>query len=164
LFSRNLDSILVFLKFDLVSHRGKAMDEKLQAILDSLPSKTPKAQLEPYRELICEMRRRGWSYREIAEVLAEKCQVQAELGAIYDLVRVRGTAKARRQAAVPEATAEAASPPPLEKSNAAIGRSNRGPRTQVPRERPVRSAIPRPVFVYNENEPLRFVPNCEESQ
>jgi hypothetical protein len=37
-------------------------------ILDNLPEKPPRSRLEPYRESILEMRRRGRPLREIARV------------------------------------------------------------------------------------------------
>jgi hypothetical protein len=53
------------------------MDDKFGGLLDSLPEKPPRSRLEPYSELIVELRRRGRTYREIARILAEKCKVQA---------------------------------------------------------------------------------------
>ena len=53
-----------------------AMDAKFKEILDGLPSKRPRSRLEPYGELISELRRRGRTYRDIAHILGEKCQVQ----------------------------------------------------------------------------------------
>ena len=41
------------------------MDEKFEAILKSLADKPARSCLEPYRELIEELRNRGWTYREI---------------------------------------------------------------------------------------------------
>ena len=46
------------------------MDAKLQELLDGLPPKGPRSRLEPHLELIREMRKRGRSYREIAQFLA----------------------------------------------------------------------------------------------
>ena len=65
------------------------MDDKLQDILDSLPEKPPRSRLEPYGGLIGELRRRGRTYREIAHILAEKCQLQTAASTIHDFVRVR---------------------------------------------------------------------------
>jgi hypothetical protein len=38
------------------------VDAKFEAILNSLPAKEPRSRLEPYSELITEMRKRGHSY------------------------------------------------------------------------------------------------------
>ena len=66
-----------------------AMDEKWKDILSSLPPKPPRSGLEPYCELIEELRRRGRTYREIAAVLMEKCQMRASRSNIHHFVRVR---------------------------------------------------------------------------
>jgi hypothetical protein len=65
------------------------MDEKWKDILSSLPPKPPRSGLEPYCELIEELRRRGRTYREIAAVLMEKCQMRASRSNIHHFVRVR---------------------------------------------------------------------------
>jgi hypothetical protein len=66
-----------------------AMDEKWNDILSSLPLKPPRSRLEPYSELIEELRRRGRTYREITSVLLEKCQVRASRSNIHHFVSVR---------------------------------------------------------------------------
>ena len=71
------------------------MDDKFRNILDGLPEKPPRSRLEPYRELIDEMRRRGRTYREIAGILAEKCQLQVSVSTVHDYVRVQSRAKRR---------------------------------------------------------------------
>jgi len=64
-----------------------AMDEKWNDILSSLPARPPRSRLEPYCELIEELRRRGRTYREITSVLLEKCQVRASRSNIHHFVR-----------------------------------------------------------------------------
>ena len=144
------------------------MDETAQAILDSLPVKPPAAELAPYRELICEMRRRGWSCREIAQVLAEKCGVHTTLIAVYDVGRKPARAKPRRKAPAPE------QPPREPAPNFRIQLKTRvqEPRVPTPRVQEPRVQEPKeeaagiiseskPIFVYNENEPLRFMQNSK---
>ena len=65
------------------------MEGEFQDILDSLPEKPPRSRLEPYRELIDELRRRGRTFREIASILAEKCRVETGASTIHDFVRIR---------------------------------------------------------------------------
>src|SRR4051794_40326498 len=65
------------------------MDERFQAILDSLPPRPLRSRLEPYTELIHELRRRGRSYREIAAILADRCGVRVAVHTVYNFVRVR---------------------------------------------------------------------------
>ncbi len=62
---------------------------KFQHILDGLPPKPPRSRLEPYRVLIEKLRRRRRTYREIACILAEKCDVRVSLSALHDFVRRR---------------------------------------------------------------------------
>jgi len=65
------------------------MDSQFQDILDSLPEKPPRSRLEPYGELIDELRRRGRTFREIAHILAEKCHLETAASTIHDFVRMR---------------------------------------------------------------------------
>ncbi len=65
------------------------MDANLKKLLDELPDKPPRSRLEPYREFVEELRSRGRTYRDIAEILAEKCAVQVTGGGVHDFVRSR---------------------------------------------------------------------------
>jgi len=65
------------------------MEDKLSEILDRLPPKAPRSRLDPHAALIEELRRRGRTYRGIARVLAEDCQVQSSPSNIYYFVRLR---------------------------------------------------------------------------
>ena len=71
------------------------METKFKEILDGLPSKRPRSRLEPYRELIRELRRRGRTYRDIAQILGEKCQVQVTASGVHDFVRARSRVKGK---------------------------------------------------------------------
>ena len=71
------------------------MDANLKNILDELPDKPPRSRLEPYREFIEELRSRGRTYRDIAEILAEKCTVQVTASGLHDFLRTRTRAKDR---------------------------------------------------------------------
>jgi hypothetical protein len=65
------------------------MDDKFQDILDNLPEKPPRSRLEPYTELIGELRRRGRTYREIRHILAEKCATQVSVSTLHGFLRVQ---------------------------------------------------------------------------
>ena len=69
------------------------MDTHLKTILAELPIKPPRSRLEPYRDFIEELRRRGRTYRDIAGILAEKCAVQVTASGVHDFVRTRTRAK-----------------------------------------------------------------------
>ena len=81
------------------------MDRKFQDILDTLPERSPRSRLEPYRELICELRKRGRTYRDIAGILAEKCQLRVSVSRVHDFVRVQ--LRAKRKQAKQQASADA---------------------------------------------------------
>jgi hypothetical protein len=66
-----------------------APNDDIQAILDRLPPKPPRSKLEPYAELIQELRKRGRSYRDIAGILAACCGVSAGAHTVYNFVRTR---------------------------------------------------------------------------
>lgn len=66
------------------------MDAKFQAILDSLPPKAPRSKLEPFAELIAELRKRERSYRQIADLLKERCGLSVGVHTLYSFVRTRG--------------------------------------------------------------------------
>ena len=71
------------------------MDADLNKILAELPIKPPRSRLDPYREFIEELRSRGRTYRDIAEILAEKCAVQVTASGVHNFVRTRTRAKDR---------------------------------------------------------------------
>jgi hypothetical protein len=136
------------------------MDEKFQAILDSLPPKPSRSRLEPYAELIHELRRRNRSYREITAILVDRCGVRVGVHTLYNFVRVRTPAskkKTSRQANAPAAEA-AARPPAVTPTGAGDAGQNRDvwQRIQALKDRPVsaRSATAEKVFHYDENVPL----------
>jgi len=88
--------------------RGLLMDNTLSEILDRLPPKPPRSRLDPHAALIEELRRRGRTYREIARVLAEECQVQTSPSNIYYFVRLR--AREAKQAKAQQAKQGQAGP------------------------------------------------------
>ena len=71
------------------------MDANLKTILDELPIKPPRSRLEPYLEFIEELRRRGRTYRDIADILGEKCAVQVTSSGVHHFVRTRSQTSTR---------------------------------------------------------------------
>jgi hypothetical protein len=141
------------------------MDDKLQDILDSLPAKPPRSRLEPYRELIDELRRRSRTYREIAQILTEKCQVRVSASTIHDFIRVRSKAKLKSPKRPAPSSAAATKPIPTVEAGsieAKIAKGERGPSDEVQQRisaLKMRSA-PGPTspqqFHYDPGEPLRL--------
>ena len=62
------------------------MDPRFKTILNHLPARPPRSRLEPYRELILEMRKRGRSYREITHVLKQSCGLTVGTSTVNDFV------------------------------------------------------------------------------
>ncbi len=72
-------------------------DEQFKAIVDSLPEKRPRSRLEPYAELIDQLRKLGRTYREIERILSEKCGIRAPRCTINDFVRQQSRRKTKMQ-------------------------------------------------------------------
>ena len=68
---------------------------RLLAELLDLPPNPPRSKLEPHRELIRELRRKGRTYREIARFLAERLGLQVAPSTLHSFVKVR--ARHRKQ-------------------------------------------------------------------
>jgi hypothetical protein len=137
-----------------------AMDEKFQIILSSLPEKPPRSRLEPFRELIEELRERGRTYQEIAQILTEKCQVATSRSAVNDFVRVRRRRKLSKQpTARPEESNKARSTGAGPPSAVVVhGPSNEEvwKRIEEMKRRPPPCAEPSKEFHYNPDEPLHM--------
>src|SRR5437870_4808590 len=83
------------------------MDEyKLREIIESLPEKRSRSRLEPYRQLIAELRRPRHTYREIANLLGEECQVQVSAGSRRRIAAVVPLRSKRTTASSAKATEE----------------------------------------------------------
>jgi len=141
------------------------MDEKFQAILDSLPPKPPRSRLEPYADLIHELRRRGRSYREITAILADRCGIRVGVHTLYNFVRVRTAASKKTKPAKAAASGGILRSPPT--AAPAVGDSRDGEvwqRIQALKDRPVsaRASSAEKVFHYDENVPLTVNPKKDD--
>lgn len=133
------------------------MDTDLKKILAELPIKPPRSRLEPYREFIEELRSRARTYREIAEILAEKCALQVTASGVHDFVRTRSRAKTKltgrgiKSNPLPAANPVEAETPPASASSEEVQRKIAAlkARTSAEEQRP-------DGFEYNPDEPLRL--------
>ena len=66
-------------------------ETQIQALMQGLPDRASRSGLEPYRELLLEMRRRNFSYRQIAKLLFERCGFAISHSTIHDFIRKHGT-------------------------------------------------------------------------
>jgi hypothetical protein len=81
---------------------GAPVKDQFKQILESLPGKPPRSRLAPYCEFIEELRRLGRTYRDIAAILAEKCQVYISPSAIHDFIRIHSREKTKRRNSAPD--------------------------------------------------------------
>ena len=70
-----------------------SIDDKFEEILAGLPENRQRSRLAPYGNLIGELRRRGLTFRYIAQMLAEKCQLTVASSTIVRFARARSRAK-----------------------------------------------------------------------
>src|SRR6266404_9997204 len=75
------------------------MSGNFQDLLKDAPEKPPRSKLEPYREVIRELRLKRWSYREIATLFEEKLTLEVAPSTLHNFVKVR--AKQRSVLAIP---------------------------------------------------------------
>jgi hypothetical protein len=122
------------------------MESALQTILESLPEKPPRSKLEPHRELIRELHRKGWTYREVARLFHERLGFYVAPSTLHSFVKVRAKHRKRSQFELPPLEQSSAPPPALDRVAALRAKS------VVPKSRPAR-------FVLRENEPLTLTEN-----
>ena len=138
------------------------MDPKFEQVLNSLPPKKPRSRLEPYRELIREMRKRRCSYREIAKVLHDNFGVPVAASTVNNFVMSRLNAQNRSE------RNRQSLPGRIQKERVDSFGQPRIPqdtfRCVEDLKQPTRSKSERTVlFHYDEEEPLRIIPKAERS-
>lgn len=106
------------------------MEPALQTILETLSPKPPRSKLEPHREFIRELRRKGHTYREVARIFHERLGLYVAPSTLHSFVKVR--ARGRKQA-------QFELPPPESAATA-------GDRIAVLKARPVGQSTPRPAL------------------
>ena len=114
-----------------------------------LPPKPPRSKLEPHRELIRELRRKGRTYREVARLFHERLGLYVAPSTLHSFVKVRAKHRKRTQFELPPLEFAAAESPALERVAALKAKPT------------VRSSKPTR-FVFRENEPLTLTSNGGE--
>jgi hypothetical protein len=107
---------------------------------DDLPEKAPRSKLEPHRELIRELRRKGRTYREVARLFHERLGLYVAPSTLHSFVKVRAKHHKRTQFELP----------PLEVSPSSPALD----RIAALREKTVVAKSKSARFVFRENEPL----------
>ena len=136
------------------------MKDKLQDILNALPEKPPRSRLETYRELIDQLRQRGWTYRDIAGILADKCRLTVSISTLHDFVRLRSLGKrtSAKRAATDETTATT-----IEPKGGVVGSGQRAADDEVRRRiAAVKARKPKATpsigeFDFDPTQPLRLI-------
>jgi hypothetical protein len=83
---------------------------KFQDILSKVTKKSGRSRLEPYGELIGELRGRGLTYRDLSEILTAELQFQVPKSTVNDFMRERAR---RRKNASRQMSRRAAIPAPV---------------------------------------------------
>ena len=90
-----------------------SLDQKIASFLASADSRPAPSKLEPYAELIRELRRKRWTYLRIARTLKDEFGVSAAASSIHNFVKVRAKQKGEFTMNSPETrTAVALNPRP----------------------------------------------------
>jgi len=147
------------------------MDHKFQAILNSLPTNQTRSRLEPYRELIVEMRKRGRSYQEIARVLHESCDLHVGTSTINDFVLAAAKSRPKRKIAVNNKLSVANKDSLVPRSTYRSRKDIQGPvstqkalegtirNIKALKDQPALHRKKKAAFEYNPDEPLRLQRN-----
>jgi IS30 family transposase len=141
------------------------MDDNITKILDRLPPRPPRSRLDMHATLIEEMRRRGRTYKEIARVLAETCQVKSSPSNIFYFVRLRAReakqARSRRAEQFvkePLASSKVASTQSAVRSTAQRGNPPEDIAQRIAAVKNRKPPEPPPMgFTFDPNEPLRLI-------
>jgi hypothetical protein len=65
------------------------MDQQAQDFLKKVADHPMRSRLEPYRDLIGELRRRRYPYRKIASILQDQFAIRTSKSALHDFIKVR---------------------------------------------------------------------------
>ena len=131
------------------------MDDKIRTVLDHIPEKA-RSKLEPHEDLIRQLRRRGRTYEDIAHFFAEHLNLKVAPSTIHAFVHVRARRQHRLRIELPPATTNNSSPSPIVANDAEVRRRIE----ELKRRRPPEPE--KPLFHYDENEPLHLV--CKTSE
>ena len=114
-----------------------------------LPPKPARSKLEPHRELIRELRRKGRTYREVAHLFHERLGLYVAPSTLHSFVKVRAKHRKRTQFELPPLELTVAESPALDRVAALKARP------AVRSSKPTRFVVP-------ENESLTLTSNGGE--
>jgi hypothetical protein len=151
-------------------HSEEIVKTQFDAILNNLPAKQPRSRLEPYSELITEMRKRGRTYREIAHVLKKDCGFKVGTSTVNDFVLARSKSKAKPTVSISRTIATKKNMEGLRNTyrDTEDRRGTTRPRKALKgitrsikelQDRPLKTSTKKVLFEYNPDEPLRLQRN-----
>ena len=136
------------------------MEDRYHDVLSSVDAKQGRSRVEPYGELLDELRRQGFTCRDITALLAEKCQLKTSKSAVNRLVRALAR---RRRNAVRQISRRVAIPPPMVAKKAGL-HSGPGPSENEVQQRIAAMKARKPAtmssdndFYFDPTEPLRLI-------
>ena len=132
------------------------MDKQLKDILKSLPPRRPRSRLEPYADLIAAMRRRDWPFRDIARVLAERCNINVSPSNVHHFVKVRTVKSNRRKTALPPARLASGDAPVAERNVRTDAATDVDRKIAALKQRRSAASPSSKGFEYDPSEPLRL--------
>jgi IS30 family transposase len=138
-------------------------DDRLRAILEKLPPKRGRSKLEPYAALIRELRVRKRSYRQIREILRDRCDLRVGLHTLFHFIRKRELQKASpkrtRRSRKSFASEELNPSRPRQIVPPALSNSSEDIQKRIAalKTRSIPSVPERKEFAFDENEPLRLI-------
>jgi IS30 family transposase len=137
------------------------MDNKLRGILEILPESLPRSCLDPVREFIDELRRRGRTYREVVRILAQHCEIRVSVSTVYRFLhsptRTKPRPRSRCSAKLPQMTKQS----PVKLTAAAAERvapafDEIQQRIAALKHRPTPTIATPKLFSYDPDEPLHI--------
>jgi hypothetical protein len=119
----------------------------------------PRSKLEPHRELILRLRRRGCPYRRIVQILASRCDVHVSLRTLFVFVQRRSRVRSKSEPIAAEIPAPPSARTKLSSEEAAVQREH----IRSVRSQPLVVSTKSRAFVYDPDaKPLTFGNTKEE--
>ena len=125
------------------------MDPAISKLVEEISEKPPRSKLEAHAEVIAALRRKRRPYREIAQFLQEHLAISVAPSTIHDFVRVRRRRGKRNTVARDEPNTNNPKPArAISETDDDVQRIISAVKRRTPADGP------KPVFAYDENEPL----------
>jgi hypothetical protein len=132
------------------------MDPDINKLLEEMPDKLPRSKLEPHADVISVLRRKRYTYREIALFFREHLAIMVAPSTIHDFIRVRRRRGKRSGVLSGEPSAKETAPVSRPSAiNIPATRGDVQARIAALKRRAL-AEEPQPLFTYAEEEPLKL--------